>query len=180
MRRDMIGLAKGKVLEVAAGTGRNLQYYNPDQVESVVMTEKSRLMLEKAVIKFRSLRDLYKSVPVQFKLIDGHSFNDFESNSIDTVVQTFGLCSLSDPVQSLNEASRVCKPEGRILLIEHGRSYYGWLNKILDKTSTGHAQKWGCWWNRDIIQIVKEANLEIERMDRNHFGTTCRLICRPK
>jgi methyltransferase OMS1 len=52
--------------------------------------------------------------------------------------------------------ARVCKPEGRILLLEHGRAAREWLNDILDKGAERHLMKWGCQWNRDIEAIVKE------------------------
>jgi SAM-dependent methyltransferase len=58
----------------------------------------------------------------------------------------------------LKEASRVCRPGGRILLLEHGRGHYAWLNDRLDKSAERHHHKWGCWWNRDIKEIVREVS----------------------
>lgn len=43
----------------------------------------------------------------------------------------------------------------------------------------GHFKRWGCWWNREIEQAVRQAGLEIESMSRWHFGTTYYLIARP-
>lgn len=68
--------------------------------------------------------------------------------------------------------SRVCKPGGKILLLEHGRSHYNWLSRILDQNAVKHAKKWGCWWNRDILSILRAAGLEIETHKSFHFGTT--------
>merc|ERR1711871_1561484 len=101
------------------------------------------------------------------------------SDSYDTVVDTFGLCSFEDPVKALLEMQRVCKDDGRILLLEHGVSHYDWLNKLLDSNSYRHAKRWGCWWNRPIENIVKEAGLKIESSSRWHFGTTYYYVCRP-
>lgn len=47
-------------------------------------------------------------------------------------VDTFGLCSFEDPAVALKEMQRCCRPGGKVLLLEHGRSSWGWLNTILD------------------------------------------------
>ena len=58
-------------------------------------------------------------------------------------MDSFGLCSFDDPVKVLIELQRVCKPEGKILLLEHGRSktYLG-LSGYLDKHAERHAKNW--------------------------------------
>lgn len=130
----------------------------------------------------------------------------FPSESFDTVVQTFGLCSHRDPVEALKvcstgllsdddalwklqqspspslspqEMGRVCKPGGRILLLEHGRSHYGLINRLLDDGAEQHYRKWGCRWNRSIEELVAEAGLEVVSLSRWHFGTTYRIEARP-
>ena len=95
----------------------------------------------------------------------------FPDASFDTVVQTFGLCSESDPAVALREICRVCKPDGRVLLLEHGRSgYFSWLNSILDDAAPAHAAKWGCWWNKDIESLLAAAGLRMESYHTWHFG----------
>jgi methyltransferase OMS1 len=42
-----------------------------------------------------------------------------------------------------------------------------------------HFLKWGCWWNRDIERMVRQAGLQIDSMSRWHFGTTYMLVARP-
>ena len=76
----------------------------------------------------------------------------------DTVIQTFGLCSVSDPRAVLSNLASVLKPEtGRIILLEHGRGTWGVVNWWLDKHAPEHFRKYGCWWNRDLEGIVREA-----------------------
>uniref|UniRef100_M4BCC2 Methyltransferase type 11 domain-containing protein n=1 Tax=Hyaloperonospora arabidopsidis (strain Emoy2) TaxID=559515 RepID=M4BCC2_HYAAE len=104
----------------------------------------------------------------------------FPDDHFDTVVDTFGLCSMDDSVQTLREMQRVCKKDGgRILLLEHGQSSYTWLSGILDKFADLHAQKWGCHWNRDILKLIDQAGLEVESVRRFHFGTTYYVVAKP-
>lgn len=117
------------------------------------------------------------------------SRSPFESNSFDFVVDTFGLCSFEDPVAALREMSRVCRSDaatdgsgrgvGKIYLLEHGRSDWEWVSNILDAHAEKHAKRWGCYWNRDIEKIVREAGLEILQMSRYHLGTTYYVVAAP-
>jgi methyltransferase OMS1 len=94
----------------------------------------------------------------------------------DTVVQTMGLCSVGDPVALLRNLGQCVKEEeGRILLLEHGRGRWEWLNGVLDKFAEGHARGFGCWWNRDMRSIVEESGLEVVKVEQPkwwHGGTT--------
>ncbi|KAH6842852.1 hypothetical protein B0I37DRAFT_383026 [Chaetomium sp. MPI-CAGE-AT-0009] len=84
----------------------------------------------------------------------------------DTIIQTFGLCSVADPVKLLaNMAAKVQPDTGQILLLEHGRGSFEWMNKRLDKAAPKHFQKFGCWWNRDIEQIVREAAEQVPGLE---------------
>jgi methyltransferase OMS1 len=102
-------------------------------------------------------------------------------------VDTFGLCSFENPVAALREMSRVCRkgrgeqdaPPGKIYLLEHGRSDWAWLSNILDRHADPHAKRWGCYWNRDILAIVREAGLEIQSVARYHLGTTYVIVAAP-
>ncbi|KAL7622389.1 hypothetical protein AAE478_007893 [Parahypoxylon ruwenzoriense] len=99
----------------------------------------------------------------------------------DTIIQTFGLCSVRDPVALLSAMGSALRPEtGRIFLLEHGRS--NWLdlvNGLLDRGARGHFERFGCWWNRDIELVVRAAErsvpgLEVLRVERPGwitFGT---------
>ena len=114
----------------------------------------------------------------------------YPDSSYDTVVDTFGLCSVESPSAALAEMIRVCRPGGKILLLEHGRSgYWTALDMLLDKYSVRHAERWGCWWNRDVAGIVasqcitgsetenskdisQQALAVIEEATTHHLGTT--------
>lgn len=61
------------------------------------------------------------------------------------------------PLQVLREMARVVRPGGKVLLLQHGRGsgwFERWVNERLDGGAAAHAAKWGCWWNRDILDLV--------------------------
>ncbi|KAI1768646.1 hypothetical protein GGR53DRAFT_384560 [Hypoxylon sp. FL1150] len=95
----------------------------------------------------------------------------------DTIIQTFGLCSVRDPILLLsNMASRVRPETGRIVLLEHGRSWWGLVNGFLDRSAREHFERFGCWWNRDIEVVVRAAEravpgLEVLRLERPGWVT---------
>ncbi|GAB7350505.1 hypothetical protein MBLNU459_g1099t1 [Dothideomycetes sp. NU459] len=108
---------------------------------------------------------------------------DGAKKGYDVVFQTMGLCSTPSPALLLRNLSRYidpANPDAKIILLEHGRSYYQWLNRILDSQALAHADQHGCWWNRDIGAIVEESGLEVLREKRKHFGTTWIYELRPK
>lgn len=97
------------MLELAIGTGRNVGYYPEDcQVYGI----------DRSVEMMRHIAPKTERV-VKVQQMDAHHMG-FEDSSFDTVVDTFGLCSYDDPVLVLKEMKRVCKPDGLILLLEHG------------------------------------------------------------
>ena len=153
-------------------TGRNFGYY--PKGTKLTATDCSPAMVEVARSKAGECEA--SSVDVRVEDVQARKGMGFKAGSFDTVVDTFGLCSYEDPVAALREMARVCKrgdQRGRILLIEHGRSEsHAWLTNILDKHARPHAAKWGCYWNRDIVGIVKEAGLTIVQRHEFHFGTT--------
>ncbi|ELR08452.1 hypothetical protein GMDG_00516 [Pseudogymnoascus destructans 20631-21] len=91
----------------------------------------------------------------------------------DTILQTMGLCSTPHPAALLLNLSNHLAPGGRILLLEHGRGYWGWLNNILDALAPGHAERFGCWWNREvggILEEVEKGGLRVVEVRRRNWG----------
>ena len=222
-------LLQGDVLEVSAGTGRNLPYYDLRRLRSLTLTDTSRHMLVNAADKYAEMGASTGSARVRFELADAQHLaatpdsssgssesssrahaaagaaqqppearqpqeqmqgavgaphrpqlrqqQTFPPRSFDCVVDTFGLCSQQDPVTALKvgwmgqcgrgsphqwagaaqggdrgpclrflsqlaniphraawlqEMARVCKPGGRILLLQHGKGTWGFVNSILD------------------------------------------------
>jgi ubiquinone/menaquinone biosynthesis C-methylase UbiE len=70
----------------------------------------------------------------------------------------------------LREMARVCKPDGQILLFEHGRSRWGWLAWIQDRTAQSHYNAAGCRWNQDPQALVRAAGLRVVEAERHLAG----------
>ena len=112
--------------QVSAGTARNLKYYDFEKLQTVTLTDSSEKMLDVARSKLTE-RALTK---VSLVTADAQDLSQHAENaSFDTVIDTFGLCSHEDPVRALREMARVTRPGGKILLLEHGRSSWPFLNK---------------------------------------------------
>jgi methyltransferase OMS1 len=170
--------AKGKVLEIGCGTGRNFPYYNFSAVSSLTAIDSVKEMLEVAATKIPSKNN----AQVNLQQMNAHHLSSFPDNSFDTIIDTFGLCSYEHPCQVIHELQRVLNksnPEARILFIEHGESHYQWLNNILYNNGQYHANHWGCIWNLKIDQIIRDAGCEIVKMSRTHLGTTYIIEARP-
>lgn len=209
LRRWLIKQAKGDVLEVSAGTGRNLGYYNSQHVNSLTMTDISKYMLWHAIQKhdknnpklnakfcLADAQQLLSDSGAVIAAAEPDNYHEHVSTShvsskfqgkletfnpaqFDTVVDTFGLCSHEDPKTALKQMAAVCKPGGQLILLQHGRAKWGWLNRTLDEEAPAHFAKWGCWWNRDILELVHEAGLEVDSCSRWHFGSTYVITARP-
>lgn len=189
LRRKLVGRAEGHVLEVSAGTGPSLAHYNFKKVRSLTLLDQSAPMLEIARQKWNELKQKdevagRKSGNVEFRVqsafdpIGGPKHEKDEKieevGKFDTVVQAHGLCSTAQPERLLQRLGQVVRRDGKILLLEHGYSYFGWLNVCLDRNAPVRADKYGCWWNKDIGAIVRNSGLEIVKISRPwyHLGTT--------
>jgi len=179
----------GDVLEVMCGTGRNLDKYSSsssmEKMRRLVMTDASEAMVNEAREKIRGTTSNGTEIKAE---VDDATKMKQKSNSFDYVVMTFGLCSTDEPEKVVKELARVTKPNGEILLLEHGRPRKGsvhdyWLSNILDAHVDMHQKKWGCAWNKDIEKIVRESVADVcdvVTFDRWHFGTTSYVVLRKR
>jgi ubiquinone/menaquinone biosynthesis C-methylase UbiE len=171
LRRRLLQRASNRVLEVAIGTGKNLRYY-PKGCQ-ITAVDLSPAMLD---IARRHARDL--SLHVTFFVMDGETLG-FRDQSFDTVVDSLTLCTFPAPVVALREMARVCRTDGRILLIEHGRSERGWLGHWQDRKADRHALMLGCRWNREPLDLVRQAGLTLITARRTFFGIFHEIEAKP-
>jgi ubiquinone/menaquinone biosynthesis C-methylase UbiE len=161
LRRRLLRRASGRVLEVAVGTGKNLRYY-PASCQ-ITALDLSREML--AIAQKRASR---LPVDVSFLLADAEAL-PFSDGSFDTVVSSLSACTFPNPVTALEEMARVCRTDGKILLLEHGRSDREWLGRWQDRHADEFAKPLGCHWNREPLDLVRKAGLKIIEAQRVFF-----------
>ncbi|HEV8720172.1 MAG TPA: methyltransferase domain-containing protein [Candidatus Binatia bacterium] len=171
LRRRLLKRASGKVLEIAVGTGKNLRFY-PSGC-GITALDVSNEMLNVARRRAAKL-----STDVSFLLGNAETL-PFPDNSFDTVVSSLTTCTFPDPLAALGEMRRVCKSEGKILLLEHGRSDREWLARFQDRTAHRLAKQLGCHWNRESLELVRKANLRIKEARRLFFGVFHQIEAEP-
>ena len=112
-RSGLVPGACGVVLEVGIGSGLNLPFYGP-QVERLYAIDPSEELLRMARKRAKSM-----PFPVEFFARSGEAI-PIDDRCVDTVLTTFTLCTIADPLAALREMRRVLRPTGRLLFAEHG------------------------------------------------------------
>lgn len=149
----------GRVLELGAGTGKNIAHY-PRSAE-VTATDISARMLGRAD---RRARRLGRSVDLQ--IADAQAL-PFPDASFDAVVATFVFCSIPEPTRALAEARRVLREGGRLLLLEHVLSRRPLLRGIMRTFDFVPYTLWGAHMNRETADLVAASGFcETRRFDR--------------
>jgi len=170
-RRRQFGAVEGRVLDVACGTGTNFPHL-PASVD-LVGVDVSPAMLRNARAELDRLgRD------GTLRRMDAADLS-VPDDSFDAVVSAFATCTFPDPVAALREMRRVCRPDGRVLLLEHGRSGVGPVDRFLDWRADAHYERTGCRWNQEPLALVREAGLPVERAWRAVAGLLTGVEARP-
>jgi ubiquinone/menaquinone biosynthesis C-methylase UbiE len=162
MRRQLFERATGQVLDVACGYGMNFGYL-PNAMHTTGI-DFSPVMLEMA----QTHADQFGH-DVTLAVGDAEAL-DFPDDSFDTVISALSTCSFQNPIKALQEMRRVCKPGGRILLVEHGRSTWEWIGRYQDRHVDAMIAQGGCYWNQDPLELVAAAGLRMVATRRAGLG----------
>jgi ubiquinone/menaquinone biosynthesis C-methylase UbiE len=152
-RSRVIGGAKGRVLEIGFGSGRNLPYCDA-AVDEVVGVDVSSEMLALAAPAVAGSSHKLTLLALTAERLP------FEDHTFDTIVVTWSLCSIPDPTAALREARRVLKPQGQLRFVEHGLSpdpgVAKWQNRL---TPLWVRCAGGCHLNRKSDDLIRGAGV---------------------
>lgn len=169
-RRRLFATAAGRVLDVACGTGANFRYLGD---VDLVGLDLSPAMLAGA----RRTADRLGRSPT---LVRGDAARlPFPDDSFDGVVSSLSTCTFPDPVAALREMARVCRPDGSIRLLEHGRSSVRPIAALQDRFADRHFESMGCRWNQRPAALVDAAGLPIREHRRSLLGVLTALVVDP-
>ncbi len=144
------------VLEAGVGTGKNFPYYPSDM--EITAVDFSQKMLKRA-------RDKADKQGVKVRLHQMEVQNlQFESNTFDTVVASFVFCSVPDPIRGLMEVERVCRPGGKVVLLEHVLSANGFLGRLMQMVNPLVVRVMGANINRRTVENVTRSGLVLEQV----------------
>src|SRR6056297_299267 len=113
LRKQFVPLIEGKTLDIAVGTGHNIQYY--PHGSQVVLLDKSQKMLDIAKSKAENINNGLK---LEFQHAPAESL-PFENNTFDTILSIDVFCSIKNPTKVLQELHRVLKQDGQAIFVEH-------------------------------------------------------------
>ena len=170
MRRQLLAGARGRVVEIGAGTGVNIDLY-PEGVESLALVEPDPHMAKR-------LRAHLADSPRAAEIVEAPAERlPFDDDSFDTAVATLVLCTIPDPAAALAELARVLRPGGRLLFIEHVRAEEPDLARWQDRLE----KPWeflgkGCHCNRDTLATLAASPFDLGAVQRGRLPKAVAIV----
>jgi ubiquinone/menaquinone biosynthesis C-methylase UbiE len=166
-RQKVVPKAMGTVLEFGIGAGHNLPHYDSSRIDRVIGVDPCATSWELASERAANL-----DFDVEF--IQGSALDvPIEDASVDSVLITFTLCTVPDPMAALREAKRTLKPGGKVYFCEHGLApderVAKWQNRVnpIWKKVFG-----GCHINRDTAGLLTEAGFKLDELEQMYLPGT--------
>ncbi|MEO5924432.1 MAG: class I SAM-dependent methyltransferase [Bryobacteraceae bacterium] len=156
-RRRVLAGAEGRVLEIGVGSGPNLPFYPKQATEILGLEPHTKLQAMAARAGVQVVPGSAEAIPL-------------DRASVDTVVTTWTLCSISGIEAALVEMRRVLRPGGKLLFVEHGLAPDAGVQKWQHRlTPMWKGIAGGCHLDRDIPALIRAAGFEIVQMDTGHM-----------
>ena len=170
-RNKIVPNAKGDILEVGIGSGLNIPYYDPKKINKIIGLDPSEELNEMAK-ENAAKSDINIDI-----LIAGAEEIPLPSNSIDTVLITYTLCTIPNLADSLKEIKRVMKNDAEMIFCEHGIApdlrIQNWQNKINPLWGKLFG---GCNINRDIPTILVNSEFKIQTLEQMYLPSTPKIV----
>lgn len=164
--------ARGHVLEVAIGTGRNLPHYPPG-------THVTGIDVSSAMIDVARSRADRTGAHVDLHVADAQHL-PFGDDSFDTVVATLALCSIPDDTAAVAEIARVLRPGGALVLLEHVRSPSPVVRAGQRLLQPLMLRSGGDHLLREPHTLIEASGMDCELMERSRAGIVLRLQARKR
>ena len=159
-REKVVPLATGEVLEIGVGSGLNLPFYDATRVKKLWGLEPAEKMRRMAAPAARRLQFEFEFLDLPGEQIP------LETDSVDTVLVTYTLCTIPETEPALRGMARVLRPGGKLIFCEHGAapdaSVRRWQDRI---TPLWKRLGGGCQLNRDIPDLIEAGGFEIDAID---------------
>lgn len=163
IRRETLSAARGRTIDIGAGTGVNVELY-PEGVTELVLAEPDEHMLS-------HLRPKVPGWERSVEIVKAPAGSlPFDDDSFDTAVFTLVLCTVPDAAAALREAARVLRPDGKLLFVEHVRAHEPRLAKWQDRLEG----PWrlfgdGCHCNRDTVTTIEASPFHVEQVEHGEL-----------
>lgn len=170
-RRQLFGDLAGDILELGLGTGLNLDAYGPG-------ARITGLEINYDLIQAARPRATHRSV----RLVQGDAEHlPFVDQSFDYVTSALVFCTIPDPAQALREVSRVLRPSGRMIQLEHTRTNQRLPDAVLDLIAPAwNLLAGGCYPNRDTAALLKATGWQLEYHERQAYGLIRLIVALPR
>lgn len=169
-RQKVVPRARGKILEIGLGAGHNIPHYDHERVDRVIG-------IDPCETSWKLAQERVNAVPFDVEFLAGSAEDiPLDDDSVDSVLLTFALCTIPDPLAALSEAKRVMRPGGELVFCEHAQapdeSVQRWQARInpLWKRLAG-----GCNLNRDIVGLIRTAGFDINELEQMYLPNTPRI-----
>ena len=159
-REKIVPRANGRVLEIGVGSGLNLSLYDPERVERVLGVDPSSELGARA-------RDRASRAAVPVEVVRGGAEGlEVDTDSVDTVLMTYTLCTIPDRQAALAEMRRVLRPDGQLLFCEHALAddpgVRRWQRRI---TPVWSRLGGGCRLDVDVPELLRAAGFELAELE---------------
>jgi ubiquinone/menaquinone biosynthesis C-methylase UbiE len=165
VRRQIIPLAQGTVLEIGVGSGANFVHYDPARVSKLYALEPNPGMIRLAERRRRRTK-----LNVEFLDLPGERI-PLEAGAVDTVVSTFTLCTIPGVVEAIRGLSSVLRQDGKLIFFELGMAPDAAVQRWQRRLEPVHHWLFqGLYLTRDIPSLIEQGGFQIELIEAGYLA----------